>query len=189
MLDYDYIVANTKYVARFTNGRRETGNAKEIKKYYNRSDVKDIDAVCWEGQPKELQAFYKAYNRANYVLGLDLFLVEDFYEEWIKDPKQFEAEYHEVIGQLSEKLSDLDIKSDVIIENYDGQTLGNHIVGNFKEALDDMYMDFDVIQLLEKHGYTTIIIQDDNVDKIRDLSLRANKNAIAHDRYMGDGKY
>lgn len=88
MLDYDYIIANTKMVVRFNNGRREVGTTEEVKKYYDREDVRDIDSVCWEGQPKELQEFYKAYNRANYTLGLNLFFVEDFYKEWVKDPKQ-----------------------------------------------------------------------------------------------------
>lgn len=189
MLDYDYIMANTKMVVRFNNGRREVGTTKEVKKYCDRDDVRDIDSVCWEGQPKELQAFYKAYNRANYVLNLNLFMVEDFYKEWIKNPKQFDAEYFPVIGKLSEKLAEMNDKDDVIIENYDGQAIGNHRVGNYKEALEDMYTDFDVIQIKNKYGYTTIVIQDDDSNRIHELSSRSNQNTIRHDKYLGDGKY
>ena len=189
MLDYEYIKQNTKWVVKFNAGRI-TCSEKEIDAYKDRDDVRDIDIVSWQGQPKELQAFYKAYEHATYDLGRkDLFLIEDFYNVWKMDPNQFDEEHRPVISTLSKELENLDVRSDLVVENYDSQVIGNHKVGNFVEALDEIFMDYNVIQVTEKYGYPAIIIQEDDQNKIELLQQKSNQVALRHDKYFGDGKY
>lgn len=188
MLDLDYIKSTTIWVVKLNAGRI-TCTEKDLYKYNDNKDVRDIDVVCWEGQPKELQPFWKAYEYANRELHKDLFLVDDFYKEWIKNPNQFEPDHLPVITTLFKAFNDIDPYSDLIIENYDGKSLGNHHAGNFMEALETLDIDFDVVQITEKYNYPAIIIQEDNRDKLRDFEYEANARAIQHDRFMGDGKY
>lgn len=189
MLDYDYIKNNTKWVVKL-NSHRVIVKADELSKYENRDDVIDIDILSWEGQPKELQSFYKAYYNALYNQNRDdLFIIKDFYKEWSKNPNQFNEDHQKVISTLSKELNKLEVTDDLIIENFDKQCIGNHHVGNYIEALHIIDSDYDVIQITEKHGYITIIIQEDDQDKIKQLSHESNALAIRHDKYLGDGKY
>jgi len=56
MLDLDYIKENTIWVVKFNVGRT-TCTDKDLHKYEDNEEVRDIDIYCWEGQPKELQEF------------------------------------------------------------------------------------------------------------------------------------
>lgn len=183
MLDLEYILENTIHVARFMSGRRVTGTYNEVKKYYEDPELKDIDTVAWEGQPKELQEFYKAYEYANDELGLNLFLIEDFYKEWIKNPSQFIADHLPVISSLSKELVNIKPDADVLIRNYDGFTIGNHIAQSFSDSLDRMNDDFDVIKVTQNQYYE-ITIQCDEKEKLKEL--RYISNEIATRYALGD---
>ena len=193
VLDWDYIDANLVWVAHFESGYRVTGTHDEVKGYYSADDIDEIDTVTWRGQPKDLQGFCKAYTYGFYDLGRhDLYKLKDFYDEWSKDPSKFVPKQKPVIGKLSDVLSDLDPSSDLIVSNYYGyEGAGNHRVGNFIEALNDMGIDFNIIQFdPSKDGSTAhVYVQTDNLDALEDFSVEANKNAINHDPYFGDGKY
>ena len=79
---------------------------------------------------------------------------------------------------------------DLIIENYDKEGVGNHHVGNFIEALQQLDYDFDVVRITDDlYGYNGIIIQTDDIEKLKEFDAKSNKNAIEHDKYLGDGKY
>ena len=192
MLTLDYIEQNTLWYAKFESGYSTIGTHDEVKKYYSHDDIDEIDIVTWEGQPKELQDFYKAYNYALYDLKRhDLFEIKDFYEEWSKTPLKFTPEYKPVIGKLSEFLELLDPCDDVIISNYYGiEGAGNHRVGSFIETLQMLDMDFDVVSFEENPPHDNkISIQVDDLELLRKFSYKANSVAISHDPYMGDGKY
>jgi len=193
MLDLDFIKENTIWVVKFS-GHRTTCLEKDLSKYENRDDVRDIDTACWEGQPKELQEFYRDYEYAlNELNRHDLYIIDDFYREWSKDSEQFKPKTHPVIGKLSTLLETLDPCSDLIINNYNGNTAGNHRVGNFVEALQIIDTDFDVISFNESSGrayeYSKIIVQTDDLETFKQFDYQANKMAISHDKYFGDGKY
>lgn len=197
MLTLDYINEHTLWVAKFESGYRTTGTYDEVKKYYSHDDIDEIDIVYWKHQPKELQEFYKAYEYAFYDLHRqDLYEIKDFYEEWSKNPKQFTPDYKPVIGKLSEYIESIDPCDDLSIPNYYGyEGAGNHHAGNFVEALKILDVDFDVIDFREEPGYKpgtiqyTITIQTDDLELLEKFSAKANSLAIAHDRFMGDGKY
>ena len=196
MLTLDYINENTLWVAKFESGYRTTGTYDEVKQYYKRDDIDEIDIVYWKHQPKELQEFYKAYEYAFSDLNRrDLYEIKDFYNEWIKNPKQFTPEHKSVIGKLSEYIESIDPCEDLMIPNYYGyEGAGNHHAGNFKEALQILDIDFDVVSFEERPGYRggkeyVITIQTDDLELLEKFSAKANSLAIAHDKYMGDGKY
>lgn len=190
MLDLDFIKDNTIWVIKYTS-HRETGKYKELKSKLNNPEIKDFDIVAWHGQPKELQDFYKTYEYAIYKLNrTDLTNIDVFYEEWIKDPDQFKADHMPVIGQLYTALDVFDPCSDLIVENYDKHTIGNHKVGNFVEALQQLDCDFNVVKVCDDlYGFNGIIIQTDDQELIDKFSHVVNRIAIEHDRIMGDGKY
>lgn len=193
VLPWDYIDKNTIWVAHFETGYRTTGTYDEVKKYYEYDDIDEIDTVIWEGQPEELQPFYMAYEYGFYDLNRhELYQLKDFYDEWAKDPSQFIPDHRPVIGRLSEVLPGLNPTGDLIVSNYYGHGgAGNHRVGNFIEALNDMGIDFNVVQYdPPKDGRTAhVYIQTDNLDVLKQFSEEANSNAKKHDPYMGDGRY
>lgn len=195
VLDLDYIKENTIWVLKHESGYRETGKYAEMKEKADKcNDFRDFDICACEGQPENLQPFYKAYEYANYRMGRhDLFIIDDFYAEWSQDPSKFVAKEREVIGKLSDELSKMKMTDDLIINNYNGETSGNHHVGNFVEALEDLGTDFDVVEVHEpsgeKYDYPKIIVQTKDDATFRKFDVMANQNAIKHDRYMGDGKW
>lgn len=77
MLTLDYIKENTLWVIKFNCGRT-VGTRKVVDFYRDDEDVREIDIVCWESQPKELQDFYKAMEESS------IFFIDDFYKEWSK---------------------------------------------------------------------------------------------------------
>lgn len=195
-IDWDYIDENTKWVAHFYSGRRITGSRKDVEPYYNDRDIDEIDIVSWEGQPEDLQGFYKAYSYAFYDLNRhDLYNVKDFYGEWSKNPAAFVPELKPVIGRLSDVLPKLDVTDDLIVSNYYGYVgAGNHRVGNFIEALNDLDMDFEIVKFEPKNPneeYSTnhVWVQTDNMKALNAFSVEANDNAIKHDQFFGDGRY
>lgn len=194
MLTLEYIKENTLWVAKFEGGIRKTGTQSEIEKYEDQEDFECSDIICWEGQPKDLQEFHRDFDYAVYTLKRDdLFFVDDFYREWSKNPDQFKPGKLPVIGKLYEMLSNMDPCNDLIIENYDERTAGNHHIGNFIEALQVLETDFDVVKFHESSGdeydYAKITIQTDDTDLFRNFSYQSNRIALAHDKFLGDGKY
>ena len=196
VIDWDYIDENTKWVAHFYSGHRITGSRKDVEPYYNDRDIDEIDIVAWEGQPEDLQGFYKAHAYAFYDLNRhDLYNVKDFYGEWSKDPAAFVPKLKPVIGRLSDVLPQLDVTDDLIVSNYYGyEGAGNHRVGNFIEALNDLDMDFEIVKFEPKNPneeYSTnhVWVQTDNMKALNAFSVEANDNAIKHDRFFGDGRY
>ena len=181
MLTLDYINAETIWVLKLQGYRltcKGSELAEKLKRYED--ELRDHDVVIWQHQPKELQEFWHAYENANYIFNRrDLFYIDDFYKEWIKDPHQFDPQHRPVLpGKLRERLESLDPHSDMIIINYDKQTIGNHHVSNFIKALDFLGLDFDVVEVTDDLNYPTIIIQDDNMDNIKAFSMKANQLAL-----------
>ncbi|MEE3344245.1 MAG: hypothetical protein VZS44_09165 [Bacilli bacterium] len=189
MLSLEEIEQKTLWVYRYVNGERRVATSDKTTEYMT-SELKDIDRAIWKNQPTELQEFYKSYEMARKMGRNDLIEIEDFYKEWVKNPKQFTPEHRPIKSEtLHEILETLNPCSDLIIQNYDKYSLGNHAVGNFLEALDILSYDFDVVEITELYGYQAIIIQDDDMDKLEAFSGEANHNAIIHSKYGGDGKY
>lgn len=189
---YKEIEENSVWVIKFDSGYRATGTYDEIQKLAKNSpDVDEYDTVSWMRQPEELKPFYKAYEYALFRLNrTDLYLLKDFYDEWSKDPSKFEPAKREPIGQLSDIIADFNECSDLIINNYDGETAGNHHVGNFIDALEALNTDFDVVEMIREDGKTPrIIIQEEDYEKFHSFDVEANEQAIRHDKYFGDGKY
>ena len=187
-LSFEYINKNTLWVAKYESGYRRVGNYSEIKELYKDDDIDEIDIVSWRGQPDELKEFYKDYEYANYYKKRNLYLIKDFYKEWIEDKSQFKPEVKPVIGKLSEIIREMDECDDLIINNYDEETAGNHHVGNFIEALETLNIDFDVTEIIDGN-YKRVITQTDDIETFGKFSNEANSNAIKHDKYFGDGKY
>lgn len=191
---WDYIKKNTLYVAKFENGDRRTGTREALAWAYKDPNLDEIGEASWTAQPQDLQRFYKAFNRAwregMYAYGE----FKSFYDSWIKNPERYEPQTREVIGKLSDELAKLSVYDDLIIKNYDGQGAGNHRVGNFVEALEEIGTDFDVVEVKPKepknpYSYMEITVQTDDDKAFQRYDYEANSNAIKHDRYMGDGKY
>ena len=82
-LTLDYILENTRWVAR-CNGWRYVDTYDKVKAYADREeDCKEIDTVCAEGQPKELIEFYKAYEAYGDKHGF--MTIQDYYNNvWAK---------------------------------------------------------------------------------------------------------
>lgn len=193
MVELDFIKQNTVWVVKFI-GHRVTCTGKDLSKYEDMEDVRDVDIAVWEVQPKELQEFYKDYEYAIYhAKRQDLLFIDDFYAEWSKDPKQFRPEMRPVIGKLSKMIENVSPYDDVIINNYDESTAGNHKAGNFIEALQELEVDFDVVDFYrapnDDRDYIRFIVQTTDIDTFKQFSFQANKNAITHDPFVGDGKY
>ena len=62
-------------------GVRMVGTYEDVKKYTEDPDCKDFDVVCAEGQPEELQPFWKAYWDYCEETG-ELMSIQDFYPLW-----------------------------------------------------------------------------------------------------------
>lgn len=184
MLDLDYILENTKWVIRYTSGYRLVVNGKDRFKYYGLDEVKDIDTVYWENQPKELQEFWKDYSYAVYTLKRhDLYSVKDFYAEWSKDPNQFKPERRPVISKLREefdKLRSLAEQKDlnIIVSNYDKRCMGNHYFNNWITALNQMDEDFDVVEVEQVGNDIYITVQCDDFELCQRLDYLSNKAAL-----------
>ena len=184
MLDLDYIKANTLWVIKYSS-HRTTVKGSEISKYQNDEDVRDMDTVHWKHQPAELQEFWRAYEYAYYTLDRkDLFLVDDFYAEWIKNPSQFKAGHRNVISTLRKELDFRYIASNekinVLIVNYDKQTIGNHYLENWLDALKLIEDDFDIVESNVDGNNISIVIQCDDLELIDQLSYLGNKCAASN---------
>ena len=195
-LDLNFIKTHTLWIAKYFDGHRDEIPADKVDKYTNNPDVKDVDTLCWEQQPESVRDFWRAYEYANYQMQRhDLFLVDDFYKEYIKDPKQFEPKKKGIACKLSSLMQALPDYFNLIITNYDGKVAGNHRVGNFKEALEyiEAYTDnpdFDVIEFTKTSADTySAIVQTDDLEIFKRFTFAGNKIAISHDKFMGDGKY
>lgn len=111
-----------------------------------------------------------------------------------REYEKYEPQTREVLGKLSDELAKISVYDDLIIKNYDGQGAGNHRVGNFVEALDEIGVDFDVVEVKPKeprnpYSYMEITVQTNDDKAFQRYDYEANRNAIRHDKYMGDGKY
>lgn len=181
MLSLEEIKEQTVWVAHLYGGTRFTGTYKEVEYWKDSDDLDEFDIVCADGQPKELQPFYKAYEYANYHLGRhDLVLIDDFYAEWSKDPDKFTPQIQPVIGNLRDKLEIINSENNdasVLIMNYDENGIGNHSVQCWLKTLDELNENFDVIFVGEKFGYAYIQIQETNKEKVDRFDETANRNA------------
>ena len=89
----------------------------------------------------------------------------------------------------------LDVTDDLIVSNYYGyEGAGNHRVGNFIEALNDLDMDFEIVKFEpknpnEEYSANHVWVQTDNMKALNAFSVEANDNAIKHDQFFGDGRY
>lgn len=191
---WDYIEKNTLYVAKFDNGDRRTGTREALAWAYNDPNLDEIGEASWTAQPEDLQRFYKAFEHAWREGKFAYGEFKMFYDSWVKCPERYEPQKREPIGRLSDELAKLSVYDDLIIKNYDGQGAGNHRVGNFVEALAEIGTDFDVVEVKPKdpnnqYSYMEITVQTDDDKTFQRYDYEANRNAIRHDKYMGDGKY
>ena len=187
-LTLDYIKDNTKWVIKYANGYRKVCKGNELEDNLDER-VSDYDIVAWEGQPEELKEFYKDYEYAFYDLDRrELYFIEDFYKEWIKDRTQFKPKYSQskVISDLKTELNKLSKNEDVLIRGIDSKgyrvTLGNHRTQNWVDALNELSTNFDVIAIEEAspkdYKYLTITINVDDKELADDFSSEANDAAI-----------
>ena len=89
-LSWDFINDNIRWVVKFC-GYREVGNHDIIDMLIDDDEVRDIDLCAV--QPIELKPFFEPYYYAVDVLGRrDLFVIKDFYNEWVKDTSAFEPD-------------------------------------------------------------------------------------------------
>lgn len=76
------IKEQTHWVARFP-GCRFVGTYEQVEKYGKDPDCKDFDTVCWEGQPANLQKFWRdfeAYSESH----PGFLTIDQFYPIWEK---------------------------------------------------------------------------------------------------------
>lgn len=175
MVSLDYIKDNAIWVVKFTAGRI-TCKGSELSRFYNNDDVRDMDFVVADGQPDELKDFFRSYEHAVYDMNRhDLYMLDDFYAEWEKDPEKFRPKYEKtaVIGKLHSTLSDMDDDDDVLIVTYDNKVVGNHTVRAYKSALNNLGRDYDITKIEDVYGTKTITIQDDDIASLREESNEA----------------
>ena len=186
MLSLEYIKDNTIWVIKHY-GYRHTIKGSELEEYLkkNSEDIRDHDVVTWKGQPKDLQEFWKAYENAYYTSNrTDLFYIDDFYKEWVKDPHQFDPEHRPVISTLNAELEKIEPiyrennKVNVMVSNYNKRGVGNHYYDNWINALKQMEVDFDVIESNIDKTDCKIIIQSDDDELVDKLSYLSNKFAV-----------
>ena len=187
-LTLDYIKDNTKWVIKYDNGYRKVCYGNELDDNLDNM-VSDYDIVSWEAQPDELKEFYKDYEYANYELNRkDLYYIDNFYNEWIKDKNQFKPKKSqlEVISDLRTELNKLSKSEDVLIRGIDrdGYTigLGNHKPENWIDALNELSTNFYVIGIEEAspkdYKSFTIVIKINDKDFAEDFASEANDAAI-----------
>jgi hypothetical protein len=181
MLSLEEIKEQTIWVAHLYGGTRITGLYKDLEHWYDSDELDELDTVCAAGQPKELQPFWKAYEYAFYHLGRnDLYLVDDFYMEWSKNPEQFMPQMQPVIGNLRDELEIIakeNKNANVIINNYDENTLGNHTILCWMMSIKEFDDNFDVIFVGEQYDCILIKIQETDDDKVEQFDIIANNNA------------
>lgn len=184
MITWEEIEKNTIYVVRYSDGHRITGTYEEIKHFLDENPdepyIKDFGPVGANHQPIELKPFWEAhYYAITEQNRTDLIDEKEFYKEWSKNPSQFMPNHRPILPQkLSEIISSYKPTEDMIIKNYDGYGIGNHKVKNFIEALKNLSIDFDCVEVTEAYGYKCIIIQDDDKDKLQNFSYESNHNAL-----------
>lgn len=181
MLSLEEIKEKTIWVAHLYGGTRFTGTYKELEHWKDSEDLDELDTVCAEGQPKELQPFWQAYEYANYKLQRhDLYIIDDFYAEWSKNPNQFVPELKLVIGNLRDKLESISKEEsniDIIIVNYDETPIGNHKINCWIKTLNEMNTNFDIISIRDDFNAYRITIQETDKDKIEKLDIISNSLA------------
>ena len=187
MISYEYIRDNTNWVIRLV-GHRVTCTGADLEdtlKGYASEEIRDYDIATWQGQLKDLQEFYKAYEYVNYVLNeKDVFYIEDFYKKWIKDPSKYNPEHRPIISTLRKELEALELlvkqnpKLNIKVINYDKHPLGNHWYHNWKSAIELIDYDFDVVEIKIDTNDVEIIIQEDKYELINEYDSLANSAAI-----------
>lgn len=186
MLTLEEIKEKTLWVARMCYGGRYVGTYDEVKDYLEDEDCKDLDIVCCDGQPKELQEFYRDYDYAVYKLhNHNLFNIDDFYEEWSKNPNQFKPIMRPVIDKLSNVLENREYKNikNWRIENYDLNGIGNHYKDSYVKALKEMECDFDVVSITPSDDTIIIMIQSTDNELVEELTKLSNEYSIRNRQY------
>lgn len=59
------VMDNSIWVIKLDNGGRYTGRYPR----FDKDGIRDLDLVCWEGQPEELQEFFKDFDDYNNIHG------------------------------------------------------------------------------------------------------------------------
>ena len=190
MMTLQEIKEKTKCILVISNGSKYNATLEDAN-IYKKGVVERIELINWRNQPKDIQAFWKAYEYAkNTLKRQDLIKIDAFYDEWIKDSTQFEPDKIKVIEKLSEYLDETDDCNTINIENYDGYAIGIHHVGDYKETLKILDIDFDIIKITDSDNNSQLVlIQEDDKELLKELSYKANGVAMEHDRFIGDGKY
>lgn len=191
MLDLDYIKENTLWVIKYSSGHREVVKGSELDKYYKNEneDIKDVDTLNWKGQPDDLKEFWKSYTHAIYYMDRrDLFYIDDFYNEWVKDPNQFKEDHLPVISYLSQELDNLrrlneQSKLNIQIVNYDKHGIGNHYLAAWDYALKIIDKEFDVVACQIDGIDVKLTIQCDDEDLLDQLSILSNHAAFESSPY------
>ena len=188
-LSLDYIKEHTLYTTTNIHVMHLIGSYKDLLPIAD----DEISPASASSQPEELQPFYKAYRKAYQVTrDVSLLDVDTFYRKWSENPKQFEPVKRTPVGKLHDYLNKIYDGSnkggttDVIINNYDNETLGNHRLSNFVNALSALgpSYDFDVVEYQpvnpkDAYSYDKILVQEDDEEKIRKLGSLANDYAVS----------
>lgn len=189
-LSYQELKDRTIYYIKFKNNYVLKNTLDKLPN--DSQDTIDFGRVSWEQQPKELQAYYKAYDYAVYELGRDEFVNHPikFYEAYVANPEEFDPPKRESLGLLSEFIqTKITLSMDLVVDNYDGYCIGNSHAGNFLEALHALELDFSIVQEYIDENFARVIIQCDNQDDLINFEYEIKRKALQHDKLLGDGKY
>ena len=190
-LSFDELKAKTLYYIKFrSTDYTITGTLDQLPN--ENVDVKDFGRLSWENQPAELQDYYRAYDYAVYELGREDLLNHPiaFYNEYVADPKKFEAKKRKSLGLLADFIVELnDFKKPLLLENYDGYFIGNTPAGNIYEAVLSLQINFVVIQFYEGEDFSHVMIQCDDKENVSALEYEIKRKELLHDKFLGDGKY
>ena len=175
MMTLAEIKRDTIWVAKMT-GWRTSGTYDEIGYLQEDEYCRDFD-VCCKQPTKELQEFWNAcwaYEQQNHTW----LTIDKFYEIWANDPAvrelgiEKEPEIRPVIGKLSTMIAGLDEKDNVLVEGS-----GNHWAKNYRNALDIIGHDYDVVETGHKYDAFYFVVQCTK-EALRDLEYLSNNAAI-----------
>lgn len=192
LMSFEEIELKSHYKLVLSNQQTFIGTKSELSSQAYDTETESFDLANWEEQPKELQLFYKSYEYAVYTLRrTDLLVVKKFYEEYLKNPDQFNPEFSRVISTLSKELDSLEDSSYLMLINHDGLTSGRYHVGNFREAIQTLDIDFNIIKIEsnDRNNTTILTTQETDTTKFKVLRFVVHDKSITHDKEVGDGKY
>lgn len=181
MMTLAEIKNNTIWVAKMM-GYRTTGTYEEIGYLQEDEDCRDFD-ICCKQPTEELQQFWDAcwkYEETHRCW----MTIDEFYAIWEADESvralgiPQKKNIRPVIGKLSEYLENYSNKENVLVEGS-----GNHYAMSYRDALQMMGRDFDVVEVGEKYDAHYFVLQCYD-DDLRQLSYMSNSAAISNS-YLG----